>query len=343
MKAMVMSAGIGTRLRPLTYNIPKPMFPIVNKPVLEHVLELLRKHNIKEVVVNLHAHQAMIRNYFGDGSRLGMKINYSEEKKLMGTAGGVKKVEDFFDDTFLVLSGDGLTNINLSDVISFHKKRKAFGTMVLKRVDSHFEYGIALTKKGGHIKQFVEKPAWSSVFSNTVNTGIYIFQPEVFRYIPRAKFCDFARDVWPKLLQRGERILGYETKEYWCDIGNLLEYRRGQNDALEGKIKLEIPGERKNKSVWIGKGTQIAPGVRIKGPCVIGENCRLNKNAFIGEFSTIGNNSIIGKGVRLKNCILWNGVHVRKNVKLVNCIIGNNADISTNISVYEGSVINIRE
>ena len=343
MKAMVMSAGIGTRLRPLTYNIPKPMFPIVNKPVLEHVLELLRKHNIKEVVINIHAHQSMIRNYFGDGSRFGMKINYSEEKKLMGTAGGVKKVERFFDDTFLVMSGDGLTNINLSDVINFHKKRKAFGTMVLKRVDSRFEYGIALTKKGGQIKQFVEKPNWSSVFSNTVNTGVYVFQTEVFRYIPRAKFCDFARDVWPQLLQRGERIFGYETKNYWCDIGNLLEYRRGQNDALEGKIKLVVPGERKSKNVWIGKGTQIAPGVRIKGPCVIGKNCQLRENASIGEFSTIGNNSIIEKGARLKNCILWNGVHVRKNVKLINCIIGNNADISTNISVYEGSVINVRE
>jgi mannose-1-phosphate guanylyltransferase/phosphomannomutase len=343
MKAMVMSAGIGTRLRPLTYNIPKPMFPIVNKPVLEHVLELLRKHNIKEVVVNLHAHQAMIRNYFGDGSRLGMKINYSEEKKLMGTAGGVKKVEHFFDDTFLVMSGDGLTNINLTDVINFHRKRRAFGTMVLKRIDTRFEYGIALTKRGGQIKQFVEKPNWSSVFSNTVNTGIYVFRPEIFRYIPKAKFYDFARDVWPKLLKRGERIFGYETEEYWCDIGNLLEYRRGQNDALEGKIKLDIPGERGNRNVWIGKGTQVAPGVKIKGPCVIGKNCTLKKNAFIGGFSTIGNNSIIGEGVRLRNCILWNGVHVRKNVKLVNCIIGNNAEISTNISVYEGSVINIRE
>ncbi|MCJ7645431.1 NDP-sugar synthase [bacterium] len=343
MKAMVMSAGIGTRLRPLTYSIPKPMFPIVNKPVLGHVLELLRKHNIKEVVINLHAHRAMIRNYFGDGSGLGMKINYSEEKKLMGTAGGVKKVEHFFDDTFLVMSGDGLTNINLTNVISFHKRRKAFGTMVLKRIDTRFEYGITLTKRGGRIKQFIEKPTWSSVFSNTVNTGIYVFEPEVFRYIPRGKFCDFARDVWPKLLKRREQIFGYETEEYWCDIGNLFEYRRAQNDALEGKIELEIPGEKRGKNGWIGKGTQIAPGVKIRGPCVIGENCRLRKNVFIEGFSTIGNNSIIGEGVRLRNCILWSGVRVRENVELVNCIIGNNAEISTNISVYEGSVINVRE
>ncbi len=337
-----MSAGIGTRLRPLTYSIPKPMFPIANKPVLEHVLDLLRKHNITEVVINLHAHRGMIRDYFGNGSRLGMKINYSEEKKLMGTAGGVKKVEHFFDDTFLVMSGDGLTNVNLTNVINFHRKRRAFGTMVLKRVDTRFEYGITLTKRGGRIKEFIEKPTWSSVFSNTVNVGIYVFEPEVFSYIPKAKFCDFARDVWPKLLQRNERIFGYETEGYWCDIGNLLEYRRAQNDALAGKIELDIPGERKGRNIWIGKGAQIAPSVKIRGSCVIGENCRLNKKVSIEGFNTIGNNSIIGEGVGLRNCILWNGVHVRKNVELANCIIGNNAEISTNISVYEGSVINIR-
>jgi len=342
MKAMVMSAGIGTRLRPLTYNIPKPMFPIVNKPVLEHVLELLKRHNITEVVVNLYAHRAMIRNYFGDGSRLGMNVNYSEEKRLMGTAGGVKKVEQFFDDTFLIMSGDGLTNINLTEAIRFHKEKKAFATMVLKCVDTRFEYGIALTAKGGKIQEFIEKPTWSSIFSNTVNTGIYVFEPEVFHHIPKGKFCDFARDVWPKLLEQGEPIFGYETDEYWCDIGNLLEYRRAQNDALEGKIKLEIPGEKRGKNIWIGKGTQLAPGVKIKGPCVIGENCQLKKNSSVEGFSTIGNNTIIGDGARLRNCILWNGVNVRKNVELVNCIIGSNAEISTNISVYEGSVINIR-
>jgi len=343
MKAMVMSAGMGTRLRPLTYNIPKPMFPIVNKPVLEHVLELLRKHNIREVVINLYAHRGMIRNYFGDGSRLGIKINYSEEKKLMGTAGGVKKVERFFDDTFLVMSGDGLTNINLTNVINFHRKRRAFATMVLKRIDSHFEYGITLTGAGGRIKEFIEKPSWSSVFSNTVNTGVYVFEPRVFRYIPEGKFYDFARDVWPELLKRGERIFGYETEGYWCDIGNLLEYRRGQNDALEGRIKLNILGEKRAKNVWVGKGTQIAPRGKIKGPCVIGENCKIKQNVLIEGFSTIGNNCVIGQGARLRNCILWNGVHVRKNVELMNCIIGNNAEISSNISVYEGSVINIRE
>ena len=334
MKAMVMSAGMGTRLRPLTYNIPKPMFPIVNKPVLEHVLELLRKHNIREVVINLYAHRGMIRNYFGDGSRLGIKINYSEEKKLMGTAGGVKKVERFFDDTFLVMSGDGLTNINLTNVINFHRKRRAFATMVLKRIDSHFEYGITLTGAGGRIKEFIEKPSWSSVFSNTVNTGVYVFEPGVFRYIPQGKFYDFARDVWPELLKREERIFGYETEGYWCDIGNLLEYRRGQNDALEGKIKLNILGEKRAKNVWVGKGTQIAPRGKIKGPCVIGENCKIKQNVLIEGFSTIGNNCVIGQGARLRNCILWNGVHVRKNVELMNCIIGNNAEISSNISVY---------
>ncbi len=343
MKAMVMAAGVGTRLRPLTHFIPKPMIPIVNKPALEHTLDLLRKHGFDEVVINLHFYPDMIRDHFGDGQRYGLKIHYSLEKTLMGTAGGVKRAEHHFNDTFVVMSGDGLTDINLSRVIEFHKKKKSLATMVLKKVDARFDYGVTLIDQYSRIEKFIEKPSWSDVFANTVNTGIYVFEPEIFDYIPKNKFYDFGHEVWPLLLTRKKPIFGYEMKSYWCDIGNLQEYKRAEKNALEGAVKVKIPGKLRRKNIWVGSNTYIHPGVKIVGPAVIGSNCQIEKGVTINSFTTIGNNNIIEEGARLSDCILWAGVHVSKGVRLRNCVIGNQAKISENISVFEGSVINIDE
>lgn len=343
MKAMVMAAGAGTRLRPLTHFIPKPMIPIVNKPALEHTLELLKKYDFSEVVINLHFYPDMIRDYFGDGQHYGIKIQYSQEKILLGTAGGVKKAERHFDKTFVVMSGDGLTDINLSKAIEFHKKKRSLATMVLKKVDARFDYGVTLIDQYNRIEKFIEKPAWSDVFANTVNTGIYIFEPEIFKYIPKNRFFDFGRDVWPLLLARKKPIFGYEMNSYWCDIGNLQEYKRAEKNALEGIVKVRIPGKLKNRNIWIGANTHIYPGVKITGPAVIGSNCQIKKGVIIDSFTTIGNNSVLEEGVKLSDCILWAGVHVSKGVQLRNCVIGSQAKISENISVFEGSVINIDE
>ncbi|MDD5259371.1 MAG: NDP-sugar synthase [bacterium] len=343
MKAMVMAAGVGTRLRPLTHFIPKPMIPIVNKPALEHTLELLKKHNLDEVVINLHFYPDMIRDHFEDGRRYGLKIQYSQEKVLLGTAGGVKRAERYFQETFVVMSGDGLTDINLSKVIEFHKKKKSLATMVLKKVDARFDYGVTLIDQYNRIEKFIEKPAWSDVFANTVNTGIYVFEPEIFDYIPKNKFYDFGRNVWPLLLAGKKPIFGYEMNSYWCDIGNLQEYKRAEKNALEGAVKIKIPGKLKSKNIWIGSNTYIHPGVKIAGPVVIGSNCRIEKGVTVDSFTTIGNNSIIEEKAVLSDCILWAGVHVARGVQLRNCVIGNQATISENISVFEGSVINIDE
>ncbi|MFH1784173.1 MAG: NDP-sugar synthase [bacterium] len=341
MKAFIMAAGKGTRLRPLTHDVPKPMLPIVNKPPLEHTLELLSKHGIKEVVINLHHHGSMVKRYFGHGSKWGVSITYSEEKELMGTAGGVKKSEAFFDDTFLVMSGDGLTDINLQEAINFHKKKKALATMILKQVDARFEYGVVMVDKSRRIRKFLEKPTWSSIAANAVNTGIYIFEPRIFKYIPKNKFYDFGHDVWPSLLKKKEKIFAYEMSGYWCDIGNLQEYRKAQYDVLGNHVKIKMPGKRITKNVWVGLGTKIEHGVRLKGPCVIGNNCTIKKGVTIDEFTVIGNNALIKQGAVIKNCIVWNDVCINKHVHLNNCIIGNKANIKSNISVFEGSVINI--
>lgn len=341
MKAFVMAAGAGTRLRPLTYAIPKPMVPVVNKPVIYYTMENLARHGIYNAVLNLHHYPAMIRKYFKDGSHLGMNISYSYEKKLMGTAGGVKKMEKYFDSTFVVMSGDGLTDIDLTRAIKYHKSKKALGTMVLKPVDTKFEYGVTLTDKAGRIVRFIEKPRWSDVFANTVNTGIYIFEPEIFKYIPASQFYDFGMQLWPDLLKKKKRIFGYVMEEYWTDVGNLTEYRNGIRDALDGKIKICIPGEQISPGIWVGKGTKIDKSARLKAPCVIGSNCVIGRNVLIDEYTTVADNSKVLKGAKIKNSILWNNVEVLQNVRLDNCIIGYGAKVSEDISVYEGTVLNI--
>ena len=336
-----MAAGAGTRLRPLTLAIPKPMVPVINKPVLEHTLENLKRHGFNQVALNLHHYPKMIENYFGDGGRLGMSIRYSFEKELLGTAGGVKKMESFFDSTFVVMSGDGLTDIDLTKAVKYHQSKKSIATMVLKAIDAKFEYGVTLTDKNGRINKFIEKPKWSDVFANTVNTGIYIFEPEIFKYIPKNKFYDFGMQLWPDLLKKNKRIFGYLMREYWTDVGNLVEYRKGVRDALDGLSNFNITGEQIRPGIWIGEGTKIEKGAKLNAPCVIGKHCFIGRKAVVDSYTTIGNRSKIEPGAIVKNSILWEGVRVKKNVRLDNCIIGYNAKVSEDISVFEGTVLNV--
>jgi len=343
-KAFVMAAGAGTRLRPLTFSIPKPMVPIVNKPVLEHTIENLARHNIRDIKMNLHYRPDMIRDYFGDGFPWGVKISYSFEKKLLGTAGGVKKCEDFFADggSFVVMSGDGLTDVDIDEVLDFHRRKKSIATMLLKEVDSKFEYGVTLCDaKTGRIKKFIEKPHWSDVFSNTVNTGIYVFEPEIFRYIPRGQFYDFGQQLWPKLLKLRLPIYGFVTKSYWTDVGNLKEYRQGQRDALDGKIRINIPGVEIKKGIFVSNGAGIHKSARLIAPCVVGRYVKVGENAVIGPYTVIAAKSTISKGASVSNSILWGRVKVAPRVKLDNCIIGYRARVVSDISVFEGTILNL--
>ena len=341
-RAMVMAAGAGTRLRPLTTYVPKPLVPIANRPVLEYTVENLRRHGITEMVLNLHSHPELIRRHFGDGSTRGVKIHYSHEPKLLGTAGGVKKVEHFLEQgTFLVLSGDGLTDIDLTELLFFHRRRRALATIALKAVDMRFEYGVALMNAGGRIRRFIEKPSWSDVFSNAVNTGIYVFEPEVLKMLPKGKEIDFGHDFLPQLLKEKRAVYGYQTNGYWCDVGNLGEYRRAQRDALDGKVKISFSGRQIKKGVWVGKDTVIGRGVQLEAPCMIGEGCRVARDTVIGAYTVIGHRARIGAGSVLRNCTLWDDVRVETRVNLENCVLGHGARAAENISVYEGSVINI--
>jgi len=341
MKAFVMAAGIGTRLRPLTYSIPKPLVPIVNLPVIGHLINNLAKNGINQIVVNLHYYPKLISSYISDGEKWGVKIKYSYEKKLLGTAGGVKLQEKFFDDTFIVTSGDGLSDINFKKLIKFHKEKKALATIVLKPIDAKLEYGVVEIDENNIIKNFYEKPSWNEVFSNLVNTGIYVFEPEIFKYIPKNKFYDFGKDLLPKLVKKSLSVYGYIMEEYWCDVGNLSEYRKAQRDCLDGKVKVKIPAKEIKEKIWVGKNTKLPNSLKINPPCIIGDNVSIGENCFFDSYTVIGNNCIIGNNVKIRDSVLWNDVVVSSNVSLSSCIIGSFAKVSESISMFDGTIINI--
>jgi len=347
-----MCGGIGTRLRPLTYTIPKPMVPVANKPVLEYTIELLRSHGIKDIIMNLHFKPKIIKNYFRNGEQWGVNITYSFERKPWGTAGGVKKAEDFFKKgTFLVMSGDGLANTNLTKLLKFHKQKAGIGTIVLKEVSARLEYGIAAVSKGGEISHFLEKPGWGEVFhgmAGGINTGIYVLEPEVLKYIPRNKEFDFAKNLFPLLLKKKKKIYGYYTTDYWCDIGNLLQYRMAHKDILEGKVRVKIGGTRRwvgisgkfggRGQAWIGEGCEIDSSAFLSSPLIIGKNCRVKKNVKISGATVLGNNSFVDEGAILQDCIIWDDAYIGKGVRIKNCIIGKNARVIESISMFDGIV-----
>ncbi|MFH1452407.1 MAG: sugar phosphate nucleotidyltransferase [Armatimonadota bacterium] len=339
MKAVVMAGGEGSRLRPLTSNRPKPLVPVANIPVMEYIINLLRENGIIEIVVTLHYLADEIITYFGDGSSFGVQIVYSIEDEPLGTAGSVKKVEKYFDDTFLVISADALTDIKLEEVIKFHREKKSIATIALQRVSNPVEFGIVITSEEGKIEKFVEKPSWGEVFSDTINTGIYILEPEIFDYMERNKYYDFSQNVFPTILEDNKCVYGCVVDGYWCDIGNIQQYVRANEDMLKDKIKAEIAGSKHKEKIWTGEGTQIHPSANIKGPAVIGSDCVIGPDVFIGEDVVIGNNCIIEESAHLDRVIIWNNVYIGKKSRLNKCIICQGNVIKPSVSVGEGAVI----
>jgi len=339
-KAMVLAAGLGTRLRPLTDLISKPMAPIVNKPVMEHIIELLIQHGFKEIVCNLHWYPEAIKNYFGDGSRYNIKITYSYEPELLGTAGGVKKVEAFFEGkTFLILSGDALTDIDLTDLIEFHKKKGGVCTLVLTEVDDTSQYGVVITDNSSRITGFQEKPLMGEAKSRLANSGIYVFEPEIFKYIPCGAFYDFGRDLYPKLLEMQIPYYGYKHDKYWNDVGSLEQYQQGNFDALEGKVKVRIPGKQINEGIWLGKNCIIEEDVIMIPPLVIGNNCIVKKGAKLYGPIIIGDDTIIDERAIMYRGIKWGSGYIGKDASLIGAITGYDTKIKSGASVLEKAVI----
>ncbi len=339
MKAVIMAGGEGTRLRPLTCGRPKPMVPVANKPVMEHIIDLLKKHGIHDIAVTLQYLPELIREYFDDGKAFGVRMRYYVEQKPLGTAGSVKNVEDFLEDPFLVISGDALTDIDLGNAIAFHKSKRAMATLVLKRVDIPLEYGVVVTDDSGRIVRFLEKPSWGEVFSDTVNTGIYILSPEIFNWIKSDEVFDFSKDLFPALLKENKPLYGYVTNDYWCDIGDICAYMQANMDVLNGKVNIEITGVETGKGVWIGNNTVIEEGVRFEAPCIVGTGCHIGQGTRIGRFTVIGDNNIVSVQCGIKRSILWRNSTINSDVQLRGSIICNHVHLKQGVTAFEQSVV----
>lgn len=339
MKAMILAAGVGSRLDPLTRNLPKPMVPIVNKPVMEHIVELLARNGFTKIMVNLHYHGEQIESHFGDGSKWGVKIQYSHEDRLWGDAGSVKRCEQFFDSTFLVIGGDDLADIDLRRLVKQHKEHKALCTIALSLVDDPAEYGIVLINEKGRITRFLEKPKGEVIFSNMANTGVYVFEPEIFELIPKGEVYGFGNNVFPRLLEQKKRFYGYLTSSYWRDVGNLKQYQETHRDALHEKVNITFPIKEIKRYVWMGDNVDIHPSAEIAYPVVIGNNCRIEANARVLENSVIGDNCVVEEEAVVRDSILWEGARVMRRTMLERCVVGTGCQVKSNAAVFDGVIV----
>jgi mannose-1-phosphate guanylyltransferase len=336
MRAMILAAGLGTRLRPITYGIPKPMAPVLNRPVMEHIVRLLARHRFVEAVANLHWFPETIEGHFGDGTDFGIELTYSREEELLGTSGGVRNVASFLGDSFLVISGDALTDIDLAAMREFHDSHDGIATLATKRVEDTTQFGVAITGSDGRIQGFQEKPDPAEALSDLANCGIYMFRSEVFDHFPepgtsRAAeaddppgFADWAMDVFPALLESDVPFYAHEIDAYWNDIGNLAELRQGNLDALEGAVRVEPAAPQVGDSIWAASPID---GVEVDAPALIGSDVEIGEGAQIQGPAVVGDGCRIGDGACVRDAILLAGTELARGAILVGGIGARRTDI----------------
>ncbi len=334
-----MAGGEGTRLRPQTSNLPKPMLPLVGRPMMEHIVSLLRRHGITDIVVTVAFLPNAIRSYFGDGSELGVRMVYATEETPLGTAGSVRNARDELTERFLVISGDVLTDIDLTSMLQFHEKNNALATLALCAVENPLEFGIVITREDGSIERFLEKPGWGQVFSDTINTGIYVLEPEIFDLIPEGRAVDFSAEVFPAVLEAGGPIYGYVANGYWEDVGTTAAYLKAHEDILDGKVEVDISGFEVQPGVWLGKGSSVDPTARLSGPAFIGENCTIDDQAVIGAYTTIGANTRIAERAEVHHSVIGGNSYVGPAARVEGAVLGRSCDLRRGARCEPGSVV----
>ena len=340
MKAVIMAGGEGTRLRPLTSLRPKPMVPIVNRPIMEHIVGLCHWHGIDDIVATLQFTPQVIQDYFGDGDEWGVRLDYAIEDKPMGTAGSVKNAERLLDGgPFIVISGDALTDIDLNEVIKAHVEKGAAATIALKHVPDPLEFGVVITDPEGRVERFLEKPTWGQVFSDTINTGIYVLEPEVLQLIPATGQFDFSADLFPLLMSKGLPLYGHVTDGYWTDIGSLKSYIQAHWDILDGKVGVHVPGVQAGKNVWIGEGTDLDPSAEISDKVVIGANAQVRAGAKVGRYAVIGDSCLIGADTAVERSIVWSDSFIGAGAKVGGAVICRRVDVRARARIETGAVI----
>jgi mannose-1-phosphate guanylyltransferase/phosphomannomutase len=344
MKAVIMAGGFGTRLRPLTCKIPKPMAPVMNKPMMHHIVELLRRHGITDLTATLFYSPEAITSHFGDGSKLGVNMSYVKAEADYGTAGSVRNATKGTHQRLLVISGDVFTDFDLTAAIRFHESKSAKATIVLTHATNPLAFGVVISNDDGKISRFLEKPSWGEVFSDTINTGIYILEPEVMELIPYREDFDFSKDLFPLLLKQNAGLYGYVAEGYWRDIGNLNEYQDAHIDSLLGQVKVHFEGT-KHGNLYLGEGTSLPlDRVQITGSVLIGKNCTIEDGVKLSN-TVIGDNCVIGPGAIIRNSVIWNDVVIGQNTEMTSdvicgkCVIGERVIIAENVFIGDSCTI----
>ena len=341
MKAVIMAGGFGTRIQPLTNSIPKPMLPIMNRPMMEHILKKVKSAGITDIVVLLYFKPEVITEYFKDGSDFGVNITYVKPDDDYGTAGAVKKAEKYLDETFLVVSGDLVTDFDFKEIIGYHQVKNSKLTITLTSVEDPLQFGVVITDKEGRILRFLEKPGWGEVFSDTINTGIYIIEPEILKYIPENVPFDFSKDLFPLLMKQGITLYGYKAKGYWRDVGNPESYREVFKDIFSGKVKVFIPGEKitkENGVIYAEEGSEIPDNVKVEGTVVLGKNVTIKDDVYLKNV-VIGDRTEIGKDTSINDSVIWWETKIGENCLFNNSVICNNVEIGNNVKAEKGVII----
>lgn len=339
MKAVIMAGGEGTRLRPLTSQTPKPLLPIANRPMMEHVIGLLARHGITDIVVTVAFMANSIKTYFGDGSDFGVSIEYADEPVPLGTAGSVANAKHLLDERFLVISGDVITDIDLGRVLADHEANQALATIALTAVENPLDFGIVITRPDGAIERFLEKPTWGQVFSDTINTGIYVLEPEIFDYVPEGRSVDFSGEVFPRLLAAGRPVFGTVCEGYWEDVGTLEAYLRAHKDVLDQRVNLDIPGFRASAGVWIGEGAEISPDAEVTGPAIVGAGSVVGPGCRLGEYVVLGSNVRLVDHVDLERTVLHDSVYVGSGSRLRGVVTARSCSLRSHARLGEGVVL----
>lgn len=340
MRAVLMAGGQGLRMRPLTTNLPKPLLPVVGRPLMAHTLDLLASHGITDLVATVQFQAGQIRDYFGDGSDYGVDLSYATETQPLGTAGSVKAAESVLrDESFLVLSGDAMTSVDLSEFVRRHHESGAVLSVLLSPQDDPREFGVAVLGPDGRLERLVEKPGWGDVVSDRVNTGIYCVDPSVLDLIPTDRSVDWSEDVIPALLEQGSLVMGHVTTGYWQDVGSLDAYLRVQQDVLTGAVGSPPPGFEVRPGVWLGEGVEVDPSVELRAPVFVGPFTRIAAGAQVGPASVIGGNTVIQQSARIDHCVVLDSCRIGTGAELRGAIIGRGTQLLRGCRVDEGAVV----
>ncbi len=342
MKAVVMAGGFGTRIQPLTNSRPKPMLPVINRPMMENTMMTLKDLGITEFIVLLYFKPEIIKDHFGDGSKFGINITYVVPDDDYGTAGAVKLAQEYIgDENFIIISGDLVTDFDFQKIFDYHAKKKSKLTITLTSVDNPLEFGVVIANEEGKIEKFLEKPSWGEVFSDTINTGIYIIEPEILEYIPKNENFDFAKDLFPHLMQQGIDLMAGYAEGYWRDVGNPESYRDVHEDIFSAKVVLNVPGEKStfpDGTLYSEEHYDLDESVECIGMVILGKNVTLKKGVKLTNV-VIGDNVTIGKDSKIRNTVIWNDVNIARNAIMDGCVICNNNVIDKNFTAKAGLIL----